>query len=220
MRISVKDDLDQLSRKLTYLQRDQIPFAVSKTLNQIAFNLSRQIMPQETDKTFEGGATRFTQRGFKYKKSDKRHLWVDIFIDKAQAKYMKFMIAGGTRFPEKRALLVSTQYARLNRYGNMRKGFVKKILADNEKYFSGTPNGRDGPAGIWERYGRTKDNNARPTSKPRSQKIRLVALYSDDAQYTPLFPFAEIGRRAVFSRNDGFAKKFRENLANALATAR
>lgn len=211
MRISVENNLDQISKKLSYLQRDQIPFAASKTLNQLAYQIAKRTMPEKADQTFQGGATAWTKKGFKYTKSDKRKLFVDVFIDKAQAKYMKFMIAGGTRFPEKRAILVSTKQARLNKYGNFPKGRVASMINDKRKFFTGTPKGQPNkPAGIWERYGRG--------SKAGGQRIRLVALYTEDAQYMPLFPFGTFGEKVVFSRDDGFAKKFRENLAQAIAT--
>lgn len=214
MRISVESDVKELSRKLTYLQREQIPFAASKTLNELAYQIARQTLPKKANETFQGGATSFTQKGFLYgPKSTKRKLWVDVFINDKQKEYMKFMVQGGTRFPKKRAILVSTRYSKLNKYGNFPKGNVSQMLGDKAKFFSGQPKGQPSkPAGIWERYGRGK--------KAGGQRIRLVALYTQDANYMPLFPFGSFAEGVVFSRNDGFAKKFRDNLAQALATAR
>jgi hypothetical protein len=213
MRISVQADLKELTKNLNYIQREQIPFAASKTLNELAYKISRQTMPEKADDTFEGGATSFTKRGFKYTKSNKRDLTATVFVDKAQAEYMKFMIQGGTRFPKKRAILVSTRFSKLNRYGNFPKGKVGEMLGDKNKFFSGQPKGQPNkPAGIWERYGRG--------SKAGGQRIRLVALYTQDAQYQPLFPFGTFAEGVVFSRNDGFARRFRDNLERALATAR
>lgn len=213
MRISVKADLDALKKKLTYTQQQQIPFAASKTLNQLAFRISRQVMPKKADETFQGGATPFTRRGFKYTKSSKAKLYVDVFIDKAQDQYMRFMVQGGTRFPKKRAILVSTKSSKLNRYGNFPKGKIGEILGDKGKFFSGVPKGQpDKPAGIWERYGRKGGKE--------SQRIRLVALYTDSAEYKPIFPFGTFAEGVVFSRNDGFARQFRRNLIDAIRTAR
>jgi hypothetical protein len=213
MRINVSADLKEMSRKLSYLQREQIPFAASRTLNELAYDIARKTMPQKADDIFEGGATAFTKKGFKYEKSNKRNLIAKVFVDERQKEYMKFMIQGGTRFPRKRAILVSTKYSKLNKYGNFPRGKVADMLGDKKKFFSGQPKGQTSkPPGIWERYGRG--------SKSGGQRIRLVALYTQDANYTPLFPFGTFAEGVVFSRNDGFAKRFRDNLARALATAR
>lgn len=220
MRFSVKEDLNELTKSLTRLQKKQIPFAASKTLNDIAFQTARKALPQFTDETFEGGATPFTRRGFKYKKSNKRNLFVDIFIDKKQAKYMTFMISGGTRFPEKRAILVSTKKSKLNKYGNLTKATRQELFDNKEKYFQGKPKGRpNAPEGIWERYGRSPRGGLAARSSS-GQRIRLVALFTEEAQYRPLFPFGNFVRGVVFARSDGFTAQFRKNLAQALATAR
>jgi hypothetical protein len=213
MRIEVKGDLDRLSARLNWIQRDQIPFAASKSLNELAFRIAKQTMPKKADDTFEGGATNFTKRGFGYKKSNKRDLTALVFVNPAQKEYMKFMIEGGVRFPKKRAILVSTTQSKLNKFGNFPRGTVSKMLGDKAKFFSGVPKGQpEKPAGIWERYGRG--------SKAGGQRIRIVALYTQDAQYKPLFPFGTFGDQVVFARSGGFADLFQKNLAQALATAR
>jgi hypothetical protein len=214
MQINLEADFKRLTTNLNRIQRTQIPFAISKTLNQIAYKVARETMPKKADETFAGGATPFTKRGFKYIKSSKNKLWADVFIDKAQAKYMKFQIAGGTRFPEKRAILVATKKSRLNKYGNIPRGTLQQMIDDRSKFFAGKPKGKpNAPEGIWERYGRGR-------GFPNGRRIRLVALYAGDAQYRPLFPFGTFTEGVVFARNDGFAVKFRKNLEDALRTMR
>lgn len=215
MQINLEADFKRLTNNLNSMQRRQIPFAMSKTLNQLAFQVAKQTMPKKVDQTFDGGATPFTKRGFKYAKSTKNRLYADVFIDEAQAKYMKFMIAGGTRLPEKRAILVATKKSRLNKYGNIPRGTLQQMIDDRSKFFKGKPRGKpNAPEGIWERYGRRGQQGS------GGQRIRLVALYTNEAQYKPLFPFGKFTEGVVFSRNDGFAVKFRKNLADALSTAR
>jgi hypothetical protein len=212
MNIDVRSNIAEVTKNLTNIQRKQIPFATSKTLNELAFDISRKAMPQNADRKFKGGATRFTKQGFKYKKSSKNFLVAEVFVDDIQVEYMKYMVEGGTRFPKKRAIVVPTSKMRLNKFGNMKEGQVKKILADKDKYFSGVPKGHPGaPAGIWERYGRRGG---------RAKRIRPVALYTDSAGYMPLFPFAQIGKSVVFARSNGFTDRFRKNLLKALATAK
>lgn len=214
MQINVKINVDNATRYLNVIHKDQIPFAASKTLNDIAFNLSQKVLPQKTQETFEGGATPFTKKGFRYKRSTKRDLIAKVFIDPARAEYMKLMVDGGARFPKRRAILVATQHSKVNQYGNIPRGTLKQMIDDKSKFFHGAPKGRTGEQyeGIWERYGRK--------SKVGGEKIRMVAKYTDKAQYKPKFPFGSFAEGVVFSRTEGFQSKFLLNLQRAMASAK
>ena len=149
------------------------------------------------------------------KKSNKRDLTAVVFVDEAQAKYMRFQIRGGIRFPLRNALMISTDKTRLNRFGNITPATYRQMINNKTKYFKGVPNGKSGQnyEGIWERYGRSK-------RYPGGQRIRMVARYIDKAQYRPLFPFAETTQGVVFSQQSGIAIRFRKRLAEALRTAK
>ena len=209
MNINISTNISSVTKALNAFGKNQIPFAASRALNDVAFHMSRKVMPKESDDTFKGGATAFTRRGFKYKKSNKRNLTAEVFIDRLQEKYLKFQISGGNRFPEKRSIIVPTSNTRLNRYGNITRATYSRMINDKKKFFKGIPKGRTGKSneGIWERYGNR--NN-----------IRMVARYVDKAEYEPLFPYSKIGERVVFSRNKGFAERFRIRLRQAKRTAR
>lgn len=210
---SIKIDLTELERNLPSVKK-QIHFAASQALNTIAYQVARNEMPKKTNETFQGGATRFTQTGFKYIKSNKTNLTAYVFIDPTRADYMKFMVQGGTRFPKKRAIIVATRHSKLNRYGNIPRGTLSSMIEDKSKFFKGIPKGRHGAnyEGIWERYGRQ--------SKAGGQRIRMVAQYTDKAQYKPLFPFGTFVEGVVFSQNKGFVKEFRKRLKVALQNAK
>ena len=217
IQINVKSNIADVSRGLSRVHRKQIPFAASRALNDVAFEAGPKgkVLADKADKTFQGGATRFTQRGFKVKKSTKRDLTAIVFVDEAQAKYMRFQIRGGTRFPLRNALMISTDKTRLNRFGNITPATYKQMINNRTKYFKGVPKGKSGQnyEGIWERYGRNK-------RYPGGQRIRMVARYIDKAQYRPLFPFGETVEGVVFSQQSGIAVRFRKRLAEALRTAR
>ena len=216
MQISVQSNIRQVTRFLDDVQKKQIPFAASRALNDIAFKVSRREMPELAQRVFDKGATSFTKRGFKYKKSNKRDLTAIVFIDEQQGEYMKFQVAGGTRFPNKKALLISTDQSKLNRYGNFTQAQLARIINDKQKFFKGIPKGRSGKnyEGIWERYGRA----ASATSG--GKRIRMVARYADKAQYRPLFPFGKHTEKVVFARKGGFTDTFNRRLKQALASAK
>lgn len=217
MQINVSSNIKEVTRGLNAVQRKQIPFAASLALNDVAFEAGPKgkVLAEKADKTFKGGATRFTQRGFKVKKATKRDLTAEVFVDKNQAQYLRFQIYGGTRFPLHKALMISTDKTRLNRFGNITPATYKQLINNKTKYFKGVPKGKSGQnyEGIWERYGRSK-------RYPGGQRIRMVARYVDKAQYRPLFPFAETTQGVVFSQQSGIAVRFRKRLAQALRTAR
>jgi len=223
MKISIKTNIAEVTKDLTRVQKKQIPFAASQTLNQLAFDLTKRSKKGELGKatatTFDKkkgkGATNFTQKNFFFKNSNKKNLTAWVFWDSNNADYMKFQVAGGTRFPKRRAIAVSTKHSKkhLDKYGNLRKGAIKEMIKDKENYFSGTPNGaRSQSEGIWERYGRS--------TKRGGKKIRKVVSYVDTASYRPLFPFVSIASNYVFGENGGLESKLRENLRRALAKSK
>ena len=137
-----------------------------------------------------------------------------VFINPKTHEYMEFMVQGGTRFPERKAILTSTYKSKLNKYGNFTKGTMSRMLDDKTKFFKGVPKGQpDAGEGIWERYGRSK-------AYPSGRRIRKVGAYIDHAQYRPLFPFSKLTDGVVFSRDKGFNKAFSQRLADAIRTAR
>ena len=220
MKISIKTNIAEVTKDLTRVQKKQIPFAASQTLNQLAFDLTKRqgkgVLGKATATTFDKkrgkGSTPFTQKNFFYENSNKKNLTAWVFWDSKNADFMRFQVAGGTRFPKKKAIVVSTKHSnkRLDKYGNFMKGAISEMLEDKAKFFSGTPKGgRSRSEGIWERYGRS--------TKRGGQKIRKVASYTDTASYRPLFPFGSIASNFVFSQSGGFESKFQENLRRALA---
>ena len=220
MKISVKTNIKDVTRGLSRLQKKQIPFAASKTLNQLAFDLTKRkgkgVLGAATDTTFNKkkgkGSTPFTQRNFFFTNSNKTNLTAFVWWDSRNADYMKFQVYGGNRSPRSKAILVPTKHTkkRLNKFGNIGKGEVSKLLADKSKYFSGSPLGAKSKSeGIWERYGRS--------TKRGGQKVRKVISYTKKASYQPRFKFAQITADFVASEKGGFDTKFRKNLRKAIA---
>ena len=218
MRINVSSNIRSVTRFLDETQKRQIPFATVGALNDVAFKAGPgrggRVLAEKADKVFEGGATGFTKKGFKVNKANRQNLTAEVFVDKAQAEYMRFQIKGGTRFPERRALLISTQHTKLNKYGNITQATYARMINDKGKFFKGVPKGKIGDQyeGIWERYGRQ--------TKRGGQRIRMVARYIDRAQYRPLFPFAETLNGVVFSQQDGIEVRFRKRLEQGLRSAK
>jgi|TARA_B100000035_G_scaffold238693_1_gene206994 hypothetical protein len=219
MDLKLSADFKKLSKGLNSMQRTQLPFVISKTINEVAFASIDKNNPeglkQKAKDTFEGGATNFTVGGFRFRKSTKKNLTAYVFVESAREKYMKFQIKGGTRQPHNKTILVPTKNIKLNKFGNLTRATRNKLFDDKKKFFEGIPKGLTGDnnRGIWERYGRNKAN-------PSGQRIRMVANYVGQAQYRPKFPFKKTVEGVVFGQKRGIGRTFEKNLKLALKTMR
>ena len=217
MDLKLSADFKKLSKGLNSMQRTQLPFVISKTINDVAFATIDRNNPdgvkQKAKDTFKGGATPFTVGGFRYRKSTKKNLTAYVFVESAREKYMKFQIKGGTRQPHNKTILVPTKNIKLNKFGNLTRATRNRLFDDKKKFFEGIPKGLTGDnnRGIWERYGRNKAN-------PSGQRIRMVANYVGQAQYRPKFPFKKTVEGVVFGQKRGIGRTFEKNLKLALKT--
>jgi CheY-like chemotaxis protein len=132
MNLSIQADFTQLTKNLTAMQRQQVPFAIAQTLNALADDAAKAITVQ-MDRYLEN-PTPFTKkaytsgRGFKGKRATKRDFEAILIPGEIQAEYLKFQIAGGTRLPNQKAILVPTQFAPKNKYGNLTRANRKRSL--------------------------------------------------------------------------------------------
>ena len=207
MRFSVEDDLKRLSKQLTTVQKEQIPFAVSIAINNVTSDVANALTVQmsryldnPTPFTLKTYQSRFGT--FKGIKATKRKLYADMVPGKVQAEYLKWQIEGGVRKPKQKAIIVPTKLAPLNKYGNISPGNRKKIIAGKGQFFSaGQKEGKT--PGIYKRIG--------------DGRIQPMALYVERAEYKAIFPVDKIVGGVVKNR---FGLRFEQALKRALATAR
>lgn len=176
--------------------RRQLPFAAARALTETARDAEKAVQ-ERIGAAFDRPAP-FTVRSVFVRPASKGRLVAVVGIKDRQAGYLRIQETGGSRKPQRRALVVP-QAARLNTYGNMPRGAVKRYLARSDT-FEATINGQPG---IWQRQSRGR--------------LRLLVAYEDTAAYEPRFGFEETARSTVAAR---FGGRFREALVAALATAR
>ena len=216
MRLSIKHNIDEVTRGMSSIQKKQIPFATMLALNDTAFDLQR-VYKAQTKQKFDQ-PTKFTQTGFAVKKAKKTDLTAVVFVTEKREDYMKLQVDGGVRHPKNNAIIIpnKSNSSDIDKYksGNLTKGAVNKIKKQKDKYFFGIPKGNQGSEGIWERYGRSA------TGSVSGARIRQVAKLSKQAKYKALFPWTSIGNGVAFSRSKGFDSHFAKRLRFALNTAR
>ena len=220
MQISIESDVKELTKSLNRIQRKQIPFATSKALNTLAFDVRKTL--QDGLDVYLDRPTPYTKRGVQVEKSTKKKLVAEVgFRSKSfgkgkgsttQASYMKRQIEGGTRKARSKAIPVPVpKNLKTNKYGSIVRGKIQKLLADKDKYFSGIPKGISDAPGIWQRM------PANSKRKKPGGKIRMVIAWEPKADYSKRFPFKRIVETTV---RTNFSKRFDYELREALKTAR
>jgi hypothetical protein len=142
--ISVDSNVEELKRKLTRIEREQLPFARSQAVNRLARQAVADIQ-DEMKKVFSG-PTPYTLRGFYARGGTKSDPSAEILARENAGKggtpawkYLTPEAFGGTRAMKRfeRALeahfgggfTVPGRGAMLNTYGNMTQGQIEKILS-------------------------------------------------------------------------------------------
>lgn len=201
--IKFKDNIDDVERFLSDLAQRQLPFANSQALNDTAIDVKA-----DEEKRLErdlDNPTPFTKRGLYIKRSTKSRLVAIVGFKPIQASYIKFAAKGGIRRPKRRALIVPVGQ-RLNKYGNMPRGSVKRAVSRPDT-FSGKVKG---VAGIWKRPRKAKRASAATGPK-------LLVSFKSRATYRPRHDF-EGGAEKIARRV--YPKHLIRRLEAAIKTAR
>lgn len=195
MRINIKDNIKEVTKGMSSMQKKQIPFATANAINQTLFQ-TRKVMMKQTEQKLNN-PTPFTVKSYLVAKAKKTKLSGILFIREQAEKYLKFQIDGGTRSSGKK-FAIPTSNAKLNKYGNIigkRTGLVRK-----KSQFLQTINGI---TGVWERQ--------------RDNKLKLIIALRNSANYKPKLPFYTIAEKYVASK---FNKNFITQINKALRTAK
>lgn len=192
----VKDNIDQVVRQIDARFARQVPFATARALTDTAKDVQRAVT-DELPKVFDR-PTPFTQRGVGMAWATKSSLTSRVFLKDVQRDYLKVQVAGGTRTPKGKALVIPSGVG-LNAYGNIPRGRIKTLLARKD-VFSGRVRG---VAGIWQRMA--------------GGGLKLLVAYEPKATYRQRFPFGVIARQTIQRR---LLPNLRAALAAAIASAR
>ena len=198
MNISVNMDVRDVTRWVAKVHKKQIPFAASQALNDTAFQARTDVM--DAMAKYLDRPTPWTKRGIRVNRASKRTLRAEVLILDNRWKYLKYQTKGGTRQPNNKAIAVPVEQRR-NKYGNMTRGAVAKLLA-KPNVFSGQVNG---VPGIYQRVG------------GRNPRTKLLVYWVPVVEYEARFPFQKIVQQSV---KKNFKKNFDRRLAAAIRSAR
>ena len=212
--IDIKINTKNATRFLNNIATKQIPYAAANALNNVAFKVKDEEV-KALDKHLDR-PTPFTKRGYEVVKANRNMLIASVRARQAQAEYLKYQVHGGSRAPKKKANVVPVG-VNLNRYGNMTRNAIKRMLVDKKRYFSGKPKGwgGDAPAGVWRRLGTT---NKRLKAGQRGRvQLQLMVAYEGPVEYGELLPFYQVAEVTVGKL---IIPAFKAELERALSSAK
>ncbi len=195
--ISFDHNIRDVMRDLSDMGRRQMPFALSLAINDTLADVERN--SEKRMRRVIDNPTPFTLRGHGRRRASKRSLQGSVFVKDVQAAYLRFLEEGGTRGPKRRAIPIA-QGQRLNRYGNMPKGAIKRLLA-SPKVFSGVPKGGGRP-GIYKRTGKG---------------LTRMVDYVPQASYRPRLGWKDAAEKTARAQ---FPTHFWRAMRRAMASAR
>jgi hypothetical protein len=196
--LSLDTNIDAFERSLTAFELRQLPFATSLAINDTLNDIKRaeeRQLERRLDRP-----TPFTKRGLAVKRATKRRLVGAVFFKPIQSAYLEKLETGGTRRPKKKAIPVPANQRR-NKYGNMPRGAIKRLLA-RPNVFSGVVKG---VPGIWQRPGR------------KGGSPKLLVAWERKATYRPQLKF---GHDAFGVARRQLLPNMRKAMTRALRTAR
>ena len=179
--IRVDPDVKAAMRQLRKVGERNIPLAVAQSLTATAKHLQKvqaRSLPKHLD-----APTPFTKKAYKIKWADVRDfktgkMKASVFAKPIQASYLSYSVYGGVQRPKGKALTVPGPDAKLNKYGNFPRNYIKTQRARPDTFSGQLGN----VAGIWQR---SKSGR------------KLLVVYKSQAEKKPILPFHQISARVV-----------------------
>ena len=189
----------QLDRKLIGAwidgHRRQIPFAQKQAINDMAKHLKNRSLPGGAKAAFDKPRP-FTSSSatWRIKYATKANVEALVFPEAKREPYLRANITGGERGVKRFELkfrgvgtgsgpgqqFFPTDFQKRDRYGNVRRSTLSKIIADAENgttgrlsYFIGKPKNNAKPYGVYRRMAR----KIRPVFLPASQPQTYKRIY-------------------------------------------
>jgi len=205
MKVEVKNNIKDITKWTTNVQKKQVPFAtamaINKTLgigkNNRMHGLDKE-MQKQMNKKLDRPMARTTKAFYRIA-ARKTNLTGTLGFTEWANKFMQYLVHGGVRSGE--GSKVGVPYipnARLNKFGNIagrRSGLIKK-----QNQFIGNIKEIDG---VWERQ--------------KDRSVKLMVAFKNSVTYQAMFPFYKIAEKYSKAR---FDKNFSEAFAKALRSAK
>jgi len=200
--------------KLADLGR-QAPFALALALTSLARDVAAA-EEAEIGQAFDR-PTPFTMRAVGIAPATKLLPVASVFIRDIQAEYLAIQTTGGERRPKPGAPILTPADIRLDPYGNIPRGAIRRERAKAGTFAASPkdPRTKHLPAGIYRRPSRAARRRGAKAGEP--PPLKLLAALRPQARYRARLPFRAVAEATVRARA---ALRLAEAKARALASAR
>ncbi|BDC37745.1 hypothetical protein [Paraburkholderia terrae] len=222
--IDVSADLKALTKSLSLLEQQQLPFAIAQALTsvaRIAQAEEKAAMPEVFDRP-----TPFTVNSVAVKSARKSDLEARVFIKDIAAAYLEPYEFGGNHklIGRGKTWLNPKDRTLLNQYGNFSRSALQRLEARPD-VFVGSIKTKSGEqiGGVWQRPQNAKvikragKRGVAVRGANTTGHLRLLIRFGDA---TPVRRHLEFGERAFEAVDAYFAREFDKAMAKALATAK
>ncbi|WP_205182677.1 hypothetical protein [Burkholderia sp. LMG 13014] len=222
--INVDADVRALSKSLTRLQKDQLPFAVSQALTataKLAQGAEKAALPEVFDRP-----TPFTINSVAVKGARKSDLEARVFVKDIAAAYLEPYEFGGDHklIGRGKTWLNPKDKTLLNQYGNFSRNALQRLEARPD-VFVGTVKTKSGESigGVWQRptnvkaIKRSGKRGVALRGANKSDHLKLLIRFGDAE---PVKRHLEFGERAFEVVDAHFDREFEKAMDRAIATAK
>jgi hypothetical protein len=224
LELSFRSNVDAISRQLTDLAREQLPFAEARALTELA-KLAAQAEKQAMPRVFNAPVP-FTVNSVAVQPARKGKPVARVYVRDKAAAYLEPYEYGGTQFLGKKPGDLVPVNARANVYGNLPRNAMRQYLGRDDT-FLGTVRTQHGPIyGLWQRpakfvglkFGKRRGApKVEDKSTNISGKMKLIVAIHKPVSVTKRLDFATRAEQVVRAN---FNRVFGAELARAIATAK
>jgi len=200
MDIKLSGNYRELGQRLNKIQRKQLPFAFSKTLNDTAFQVRKTVTGPTYNRAFDVKNRKFAGQSFRVFKATKRKLEASVTQVKVRQLYrgnLKMHAEGGIKRPRAGNIAIPSDKMKAKRTRTGRIGQAnrpRQLLEKPRTFIAVMPSGK---RGIWQRRGKKR------------LPIDLLYSFEKSVRITKNYLFFEDGSKVVrqnLQRN--FSKAF------------
>ena len=201
MQINLTSNVNDVMRRMTDVQKRQVPFALSKALNDTAFEIRTEIVQRTYPRAFTVRNSRFISAVLRVATASKANLIASVF-DQLGRDYLERHTQGGVKTPRGSNLAIPTDQVTRNAGGSVRAAQQPRNVLGKRGAFKLQSNGN---TYIAQRQGKAR------------YPLRVLYLLEPRATIAKTFAFYEDARRVVTERlADAWSKAW----ARAIKTAR
>jgi hypothetical protein len=218
--INVRSDLRALTRSLTNLALQQVPFATAQALNKVAARV--KAAEQENIRATFKKPTPFTQNSVSTTRATKNNQFATVFVRPIAARYLLPYEVGGNHVLNSRALL-NPKDIRLNQYGQLPRSTLASLRVRPDVFIGKVQTKHGLVDGVWQRVvnnGRPAPLNAKGKKLRGLNKTGHLKLLIRFGDALPVNKELNYGKKARQVIDQHLASDFNIALNEAVRTAR